>query len=241
MAPIESLIMPTYVSDFAGEFTDVKFKLKRGRSDLGQDCGNYAAPINQVCSSSARLFSARALIVTFQDGEKVRFPVSDPANITACATALKAADGVACIDLDGEEWGVIPPTVGNYTSNSDAYELTLGQKSEKINGSYDYTSDVLGTVGDKFAIEQEPIELSGSFMDCIANPRDKDKCVITVGVKARHIKIIANGLDGSSIVRKGKVSLIGNIPTCIQAMSDKVLCVGYKGESIKNLHLLLPS
>ena len=243
MAPIQPLQLETYTTDLGFAYGDVKFKLKRGRGELNVDngCGTYLPSVRGVCASPNRFFKMRALIVTMVDGEKVRLPISTVDRIVACVQALKGNEDVACIDLDGEEWGVIPPTLGGYTTNNTVYQLPTGSKSEKFNGAYDYTSDVLGLSVDKYAIEQNPESISLQLLECLANRREKDRCILTAGVRARHIVVIANGSNNSAIVRKGKVSTLADVLTCVQGLTDRVLCIGYKGESIKNVDLLVPA
>lgn len=238
MARIESKSIATYTSDLGIVYPNVRFKLKAGRTDLVQGCEIYNDP-EGICPSNGLIRRMRALIITMSDGEKVRFPISTSTNIAACVRALTSQSGVECIDLDGEEWGVVPPTIGGYTSYRGTYILGVGSKADKLTGSYDYTSDVLGLVGDKYAVETDPEELSTQLIGCLASRRDKDRCVLGAGVKARHVIAIANGAANSVIVRKGKVSTVDTVLSCISAVGNRALCMGYKGESIRNVHLLV--
>lgn len=249
MAPIQSKNVPSYTSDFTIVYNDIRFKLKAGRVADGQTCGDYEdPPAGVVCGGTGNLFKMRALIATYVDGEKVKFPVSTNAKIVPCIQTLKAVEGVVCIDLEGEEWGVVPPLLAGYTPVNTVYTLPTKEKSDKTTGSFDYTSDISGLIGDKFAIEENPTEISSKLLGCLAARRDKDKCVLGAGIKARHVIAIANGsyedkpagILGGAIIRKGKVSLLANVLDCIRAVGDVTLCVGYKGESAKNVHLLVP-
>lgn len=250
MAPIDSKVMPNYKSDLGFDYKNIGFKLKAGRANLGAGCGAYTDKTNSFCPSP-NLFKPRAIICTFVDGERVRFPVSDPSLITSCIQVLKKNVNIVCMDLDGESWGVVPPTLGKYTPTNTAYLLPTGKRSDKVTGSYDYTSDVLGLVGDKYAIERDPEPISTALLGCLENKRDKDKCVLNAGVKARYVIVTANGqtqidnggggtvVTPTTIIRKGKVSKTEDIINCITAAGNVGLCVGYKGESIRNVHLLV--
>lgn len=238
MPRIDSRQMQTYVSDLGLIYKNVRFKMKGGRSELAEGCETYDDPIG-ICPTSRLIKQLRALVVKFSDGETVRFPISNPVNIADCVRHFLAITSVECIDLDGEEWGVVPPTLGGYTPVTTVYSLPTGGKADKATGSYDYTSDVIGLIGDKFAVEDNPEPLATQLLGCPENKREKDRCVLGAGIKARHVLAIANGAGGSVIARKGKVSSVDSVLSCISAVGNRVLCVGYKGESIRNVHLLI--
>ncbi len=249
MAPIISRQVKEYWSDLSDnggalKYPKVRFKIKEGKESKAADCADIEIP-DSVCAP-ATLLKMRALVVTFKSGEKIRFPVDRAAKIVLCTRALKNDNDVVCIDLDGEEWGIVPPSLAGYKQNSTAYSLPTDAKSAKDTGGFDYTSEVMGKIRYKFAIEISPSAISGAALACLDNVGAKDGCTIPIpGFQPRYIVLKANrskkpGEPNSPlIVRKATVATLSKVMACAKAMGDLGLCIGYKGESIKNLQNLV--
>ncbi|MDS3861030.1 hypothetical protein RIF25_09435 [Thermosynechococcaceae cyanobacterium BACA0444] len=249
MAPIISRQIKEYWSDLSDnngalKYPKVRFKIKEGKEDQAGKCSDIELP-DSVCSP-ANLLKMRALIVTYKSGEKIRYPIDRAAKIVLCVRSLKTDQNVICIDLDGEEWGIVPPSLAGYTQKTEAYTLPTGVKSEKDTGSFDYTSEIMGKIRYKFAIELEPKAISDKALACLENAGGKDGCTIPIpGFAPRYAVLKANRakkageLTDPLIVRKAPIASISKVMPCIKDLGSQGLCIGYKGESIKNLQNLV--
>ncbi|MDG2989488.1 hypothetical protein L3556_00860 [Candidatus Synechococcus calcipolaris G9] len=250
MAPIISRQVVEYKSDLIvnGQLHTIKklrFKMKEGKLDPFTDCAQIEMP-DSVCGS-ASILKPRAVVVTFNTGERIRFPIDEPSKVPTCIAVLSARDDVICVDLDGEEWRVIPPSLtGGGTPNATPYSLPTGAKSEKLTGGYDYTSDVMGQVRYKYAVELLPDAISSVILTCLENTGPKDACTLPIpGFRPRHLTLKANrertpGEPNSPMIaRKVPVSSVTGVAECAEALAPLGLCLSYKGESIRNAHNLI--
>lgn len=241
-------MMPEYYSDLNILYKNFRFKIKDAPTYVRAfgSCGNYEAPLDLPCNTNF-LLEPRKLIVTFKDGMKMEFPVYKPAEVTKCAEKILKHKDVICLDYEGEEWYVIPPTVGKYKPKKLNYELPRNEKAEKISGYAKYESDALGDTVVKFAVEKAPDAVSKIGLACLPN-REEPGCNFGAVIKGRHVIFKAKGaavkagsevFHQQKIVRKFQVADLKDLCTCIRRLGNESECVGYKGESIRNLHLLL--
>jgi hypothetical protein len=260
MAKIQSLVMGEYQSDLGARYANFPFKIKAGFEDCAD---GYTIPASRNClCSTSSLVSPRALVATFGDAvradracAKIRFPIpyNSPAVIRAAITMLKAC-GAVCIDLDGEEWSVVPPALGNYTPSFEPLILPTGGFSSKKSGKVGYNSDAFDTLQKvKVATEDAPAQgfpdllaLVTTIQNCHGEPDDKIVCLLS-DIKARHAMVkgtvnTATGEPAKSFARKAPIAsnLPEGIRECISLLGNhqSVQCVGYKGESIPRIDLL---
>lgn len=234
-----------YHSDLGIKYEELRFKISEyyGK-DLAGKLG-YKAPIGGLCSPTF-LFKPRAVIATYKDGAKIRFPVPSPQKIKDAVEELLKLTDVVCIDLDGEEWRVIPPSVGDYTPKFQNFQLPDG-KAKKITGVMLYSSDIAGkNTPVRFAVEAEPNQVITLAKGCW-NDRGPKSCASPIPIRARHVIFYGTGKTLKSatgfehtqkIVRKFPVEDLVKLCNCIKRVGREAECLGYKGESVRNVHLL---
>jgi hypothetical protein len=268
--------IPIGGSNNTGLYNNFTFKLRGGYDDCFAPNSGITTNTGSCFCPPSNLFKPRVLVAKFavttpppagtlsRDCATVRFPVALPqeALIRAWVTALKAC-GAVCVDLEGEEWSVIPPSLGNYTPSGDLFTLNLGVVAPKISGVMStYDSDGLGT-NQKVPIRYEatPIELTGAtlgdpptpggtFRRCHGAFEDSVACAGRSSISPRKIIIKARGttagggilgIPPSQIVRGLPIELKSDVLTCIRDIGNitGVNCLGWKGESIKRIDQLL--
>jgi len=250
-------MIETYITDFGTEVKNLGIKILDGYADkLGnplqggganQDA-EYAYRVAENPCPSGNLFRPRALIATFEDGTKVRFPIGSRSNLVKRAKQL-LNNGAICIDYEGEYWPYVPSTLILNTRYSTQPLGGFTNDGSKTVGVFDYQSDILGTVVQPFAIESVPPILVATAIACLSNVvYGSGFCtgVRSLNIKARRFrgKGLVQGLPLGSgrktYSRDIKISSL-NPTNCGAANAPNYQCLSYIGESIKNLHLLLPA
>jgi hypothetical protein len=230
--------IPVYGTDLGTAVPNLRFKI---RQDMLTFSG-FPAAQNNVCGAGGGLFTPRAIKVDLTDGSSIRFPVDNPANIVAEIQQLRGLPDFACAHLEGEEWRFVPPGfVGATGGNNTPYTLPAGA-TNILTGSADYDSDVLGPTNIRFKIEEAPLDISTRAFNCLANPVvGSQPCSPSAGIRPRELIVEAINSNGGSIVRKTKPETWGgDVVTCALSLYQAGLCVRYKGESARNVHLLVP-
>lgn len=248
------LVVNQYISDIGNTaYDNVAFKQRFGFDDCNASLG-YLEDVDTLCPPS-KFFSMRYLKATFDDtalpgrrGAQIQFPVAspDPVAIQAAVTALKGC-GAVCIDLIGERWTVVPPSIGNYTVGTAQMVLgDDGQYADKRAGRAIYSSDALGA-GQivNVAYEIEPVALSGVIDGCIGAIDESSACLIA-GISPR--RAIAKGSvqndanPKASFSRAAPIQSLAEVQNCISNVGNInfVQCVGYRGENIRRIDLLFP-
>lgn len=260
-----------------GLYPNYAFKIREGYSDCFGTGSGYLPNVTTCACSPGKLFSPRALIAKFagtpgvgglsRNCATIRFPVARPdaALIRLMVEDLKAC-GAVCIDLAGEEWSVVPPSLADYTPTQGLFDLPVGVRSPKVSGSMpNYSSDGLGTgqvVGVRYEASPETLtgaipsplpdgqpSAGGVFVLCHGDLSPNAACAGGTSIQSRRAIVKATGRAGgaapgtpvSQIVRQMPIRLPADIVECIKAVGDipGVECVGYKGESIKRIDLLI--
>jgi hypothetical protein len=281
MAKMDSLKL-NYQSDLKvggvngqGLYNNYSFKMRAGYSDCYGD-GRYLPNTTTCACSPGKLFKPRALIAKFsatvsgaalsRNCATIRFPVATPTNalIRLMVNDLKAC-GAVCIDLDGEEWSVVPPSLAGYTPTQKIFSLPVGVRSPKVSGSMpNYSSDGLAgnqVIGVRY--EASPIDLTGAVLGdpptpggvfelCHGTLEQNAACAGGASIQPRRAIARAKGVDAtvgsavsgaplSQLVRQMPIRLPADILECIKTLGNVqgVECVGYKGESIKRIDLLI--
>lgn len=255
MPKMTPLVVTQYTSDIAGAtYDNVGFKLRTGFDDCTTALGMYDDPLDTLCPPS-KFFSMRHLVATFDDGgtpgrrgARIKFPVSSPSvlDITAAVLALKAC-GAVCIDLVGERWTVVPPSIGGYTAGADKMVLNNdGKMAEKKSGRINYTSDAAGANQlVNVAYELEPVALSNAIDGCVGPLDDSPACVLA-GISPR--RGIAKGAvvnadnPKATFARTAPIRSLAEVQNCIATVGNLpfVQCMGYRGENIRRVDLLFP-
>ena len=184
----------------------------------------------------------------------------DSTGIVALGQALFQL-GAICIDLDGEKWIRIGKGVIGSTKNFKVTPYTdIPGEPEKTGYNYTYDSDV-AEVGTNLAfsvsVETLPESLKNAQISCLANAVEKvagSKSICAGGSQgitpryfilqalSRSPEAVSGNLppDGT-VIRKVNVSAFpaNDHKTCGDGLVELAYCLGYKGESIRNLHELV--
>ena len=225
----------TYTSELTGAVSDIAFKIRADKAD-GFPVLLYDTPTANVCGGSSA-FSPRALVVQFNDGSTIRYPIPTQGDIRGILTYLKTDPTVVCVHLDGEKWNIVPG-VGSDSS----YSIPSGF-GDKLSGVMTYNSDVAtGNINVRVAIERTPTPLAAAAIGCAEAIKAIDEngiCSATLaGFKPRHFTMTAKNLTTQGkFARKAPLATPTEIIACRDAVSGVAPCISYKGETIRNAHL----
>lgn len=233
--------IPTYLDDLGNSYSNLRFKIRADKQGVS---GFDVAVGNNVCGGGGSLFQFRAVVAQYPDGSTIRYPVSVPASAGVRSISDAAiADGAICTHLDGEKWSFIPPSLVGGSPNRSSFVVPTGFADKEV-GEADYTSDVFaGSVAIRYAIELRPTAIADAVRGCLANPVPGESLGCTTGsqITARYLQVEARNSAGGAIVRKTKPQNVGDdVGLCAAALYAVGHCVRYKGESARNVNLLLP-
>ena len=246
-------MIATYTNDFGGTAENLPIKLT---TEAPIPPNFYTdRPSTFTCGAVTRLFTPRKLVAVFDFGIH-EYPVDAIGNIPTRVDALKTA-GARCIDLVGERWTNVPGTLINsptFRSTPYPIEATDGTgvtnpnavngSGDKEVGDYQYNSDLsaLGTITLRYNIEKAPSDILTAAKGCLTNPVESEAafCSSTsLGVKPRYFTLKAAVGTKNTLARQAKVSSTADLATCGAALGATAYCLGYQGESIKNIDALL--
>lgn len=240
-----SHMIATYVDDLGKEHKNQSFKIQ-GNAPLIS--AFYQARTKALCSGG-KFFKFRHLLATFEDGRKLQYPVPDPANALDWAGQLVGA-GALCIDLVGEEWGFIPKNLipGDYRSG--AY-TGLPPRKTYNSVTFDYTPSTSGVDAVRLStrIPTDNAELKECQEKGLEGMEEGAGICNAAGIiDPRRLIIQARSVDAfnSADFREGKVvrNAIVSSPLAVVATGSEIVgcaeCLGYRGESIPNIHVLIP-
>lgn len=249
---------------------NTKYMINEYKSDLGITIKNLGVKIQTDAPHISSLydertggscgggigFKPRRLEAIFENGRRLLYPV--PAidklddfiakltpGLIAGATPGNAGDEAICLNLLGEEWGMVPPSIGS-PKQADAYNVVLGSiKKEAVN--YKYKSDVtkIGEVRLSFAFQKNWVE---DVIKCQKTGLDDPNtsasiCTAGTGIKPRKL-IMSTSYNNTQSFR-GKstgsrdvpVSIITSIKETAGKIENCSRCIGYVGETIPNVQL----
>lgn len=243
----------TYEDDFGNEYPNLNVKFGDDVPDpVIQDL--YAVRTNEVNCGATGLFTPRALIATFNTGVIHRFPLAsrDNADLEEAVNLLKDNNAV-CIDLEGEKWNLVPQTFFSGTNfRTDPFTDIPSQKVQE-SVSYDYTPDIQasGTIRLSTRVEKTPTALNACQKSGLDDAQVQGGGICAgggLGISPRRYIIQAlatktgDPVDAKPrrVVRNAIISdkVAANIKTAITGIAPCAYCVGYQGESVKNVHLL---
>jgi hypothetical protein len=239
MPNIDTRQLAVYTTDLGTAVPNLRFKI---RADYGPVIPGYDPAPNSACGAGGGLFTPRAIKVDFDDGSSIRFPVANPSNIALFIQQLRTnLPGFACAHLEGERWRFIPPAaVGAPGGNNTGYDIPAGVTDVRV-GSADYTSDLIGPTNIRYRFEGNPVPIAAEVFNCLANPvQGTQPCSPSAGIQPRELTVEAINNNGGSIVRKTKPQdWGGDVVACAARLYGVGLCVRYRGESARNVHLLV--
>jgi hypothetical protein len=256
MPKMQVRAMAQYQSDLGIAYDNLSFKIRTGF----EDCPiflTYVFPPDVLCPVSG-FFEPRYLQATFANrgqgatgsddrtGARIKFPLADLGGLAFYVGQLRNC-GAQCIDLIGERWNVVPPSIANYTAGGVPMVLPDdGQFADKRAGRANYTSDALGANQQvNVSYEILPVDLSNVIDGC-AGPLSQSPSCDLAGIKPRAA-IAQGAVDNpanprATFRRKAPISDPADIVGCITNVGNLpfVQCVGYKGEDIPRVDLLFP-
>jgi hypothetical protein len=247
-------MLPTYIDDFGTAYTNLNVKFGDD-APLAVVNELYSARTDLVSCSATSLFSPRALVTIFTNGTVHRFPLGsrNTADIEEAVLLLKD-NGAACVDLEGESWNLVPQTFFPSVSfrTTPFTDIPSSKIQESI--SFDYTADIQasGTVRLSTRIETNPTSLNECQKSALDDVQVEGGGICSgksLGISPRRyiIQAIADktgwaalGRRPSRVRRNAIVSakIAATIKSEINGIAPCAYCVGYQGESVKNVHLL---
>jgi hypothetical protein len=245
-------MLPSYTDDFGNQYTNLNVKFGDDAPvDVIEDL--YSVRNAVISCAATSLFSPRALIATFTDGTIHRFPLGSraTADIEEAVLLLKTNDAV-CIDLEGESWSLVPQTFFTASFRTTPFtDIPSSKVQESI--SFDYTPDIQasGTVRLSTRIETNPTSLNECQKSALDDVEVQGGGICSgksLGISPRKyiIQAIARksgegaGTKPRRVIRNAFVSAkaAATIKSQIDGIAPCANCVGYQGESVKNIHLL---
>lgn len=252
-----------YVDDFGNEWPGIG--LKFGGGVCGPHLIQFYEKETVNCGRGNFPFKPRALVATFPNGKQTRYVLPHTGLLETFVRILypsllddfipgedRSCEAV-CIDLEGEEWNYIPATFlqPNLVFRTEPY-TNIAKRSEKTSIQFDYSSDVpnIGTVKMTRLIEKAPSDLVVCQKAGMANNVEKKAVCQAQGIITRNRRFIiiaswkvdTNGaLPGGavtgSIRRNAHLSTkFGKNESRLQPIADCAECLGYQGESVRNVH-----
>lgn len=148
-------------------------------------------------------------------------------------------DSLISVKYVGEYWPIIQPR-GRWKHNLNAgYELN---GTGKMFSSYhEYSSDYLGFIVASSKFSPDPLDVFADYVEggeegCIGRLVQNIGCSFGRIVEPRKILWKArNTATGGVISREYTVTAKGKIIDCIKKISEKVVCVGYRGEVVQDM------
>jgi hypothetical protein len=164
---LTTLMLATYTTDFDTSYNNVFVKWT---TEAPIPEGFYLAR-TAGCGANSLPFRMRYLKAKFPEGIH-QYPVPDLANIIPLASALRA-EGATCIDLVGEQWSAILPSIlNNPTFRATPYAAAdITGAGDKTSGSYDYASDAIAADARiSYSLESVPTALLTAQRAAMTNP-----------------------------------------------------------------------
>lgn len=255
MATVNNYYMlASYTTDFGVDIKNINTKFG---NDITRDlllCLGYEnRAVASLCPVTAR-FTPRHLEAIFPNGAKHKFIIdtSDGDAFTKFVKCLIDAQAV-CINLIGEKYRLLTEKdIGKVDYKTTPY-TDIPNKASKKTYRYTYSSDVLKTeITLATPIETLPTTLNEAQTACLGTTKtDKGICSgAGLGITPRRFVIqainekVIPGIDGKKygdVSRYAPVALRSpqDLKDCAKKIATAAYCLGYEGESIKNIQDLI--
>lgn len=242
----------TYTDDFGNSYPNlnVKFGANVPNAVIQQ---LYAARTAEVNCGAVKLFNPRSLVAIFQNGTTHKFPLAtrNTADIEEAVILLKD-NNAACIDLEGESWSLVPSTFFSGANFRSTPWTDIPDAKVQQSVAFDYTPDIQasGTIRLTTTIETNPTALNACQKSGLTSPEVIGGGICSgrsLGITPRRFKIQALSTRSGDpagterrVARQAIISVKGGseIKGKITGIAPCAYCVGYEGESVKNVHLL---
>lgn len=238
-----TLQMDTYTDDFGNSYDNVPVQIQKSRPVPGL----YGTRATSICGNSKRLFTPRAIVATFPDGGRIRYPIPDETQVAAAGAEIKGL-GAVCLDYYGEKWNIlVGATVGGDLAYTSTPYAGLVASKEYETGSFAYTSR-LGVSGlQNFRLPYRvPSNDDDNLAGCQKNgmsdiEASSGVCSAAGLVSPRRLIIRAKADDGvaklGSVSRNSLQSVGGStLKGKAIAIASCAFCLGYRGENFNGLH-----
>lgn len=241
-----------YVTDFGITIKNLGVKIQTGAPKIANI---YQERTGGTCGGGFD-FKPRRLEAIFEDGRRLLYPIGKIGDLKSVAQQLQpgllanaipgeSGDEAICLNLLGEEWGQVPPTIAQ-PKQKGLFNVVKGSiKKEAIN--YEYQSDIsdIGTIRLSFNFQTNWVS---KILECQkAGLRDAKSessiCTIGSGVTPRRL-IMSTGYNNdesfkgrSTGSREVPVSGRSFIKATAESIEECSRCIGYRGESVPNVQL----
>ena len=201
-------------------------------------------------------FKPRRLEAIFENGRRLLYPVPSidklddfiaklTPGLIAGAVPGNSSDEAICLHLLGEEWGMVPPSIGS-PKQADAYNVVMGSiKKEAVN--YKYKSDItkIGEIRLSFSFQTNWVKEVITCQKAGIDDPNSSSSICTAGSGIKPRKLIMSTSYNNTQSFKGKSTGSRDVPiskaTDIKSTAGKIekcsRCIGYVGESIPNVQL----
>lgn len=246
-----SYMMEKYHDDFGNTYKNVPFKIQGFAPLLAQF---YQARKSAVCLQM--IMEKRHLKVTFANNRVLKYPVPSQDKIETMVTQLLAQSGndeALCIDYIGESWNLVYPAYIKGANIEFKTETYSNLPSRKVYKSYnyeydsDYALESLQNIKLVSRIANDNPDLHNCQKAGMRNPSDGKGICSGNLLEPRSLIIQARNLDAfnseefreNKIIRKVPVSELAQIPEVAETIAPCGECLGYQGEIIPNIHILV--
>ena len=233
-----SLMVATYTTDFNTTITSIPLKFSAA-APIPTDI--YTAKTGN-CAFPKLKINLRYILATFATGT-YKYPVPALGSINTVKAALVTA-GALCLDYFGETWTRVPNNVLN--DPAPAYKSTpylntdITGDGNRETGTFNYVSDLLGTVRAGYNYEAAPGALltaqKAGLTNAAAGTGVQNR--ESLNIDPRHYTIHADVDDGTTVARKAYISEIADLATDADTIGTAGYYLSYQGENVKALHLL---
>lgn len=256
MATVNSLYeLGSYTDDFGIVYPHVPVKFGNDVDEATLNQLGYTLRLEKTpCSASPRSgFTLRHFVATFESGAKHKFPfdASNPGAYTTFYNGLIAV-GAICIDLVGESHRILTQKeLGQALTYKNTPYTDIPARADKTSYTYNYSSSILtNAISLTTPIETLPTALNTAQTGCLGQTStEKGICSGSrLGIKPRHFiiealsKATVAGVTSSGKVSRKAITVSGtpaDLKACAVKLASAAYCLGYQGESIKNVQNLL--
>lgn len=232
------LMLATYTTDFNTTITNIPLKFS---ADAPIPTGFYVAKTGN-CTFPKLKLNPRYILAKFATGVH-KYIVPSIGNINTLKTALITA-GALCMDLYGETWTRVPNSVLSDpapTPKAAPYAAAdITGAGDRETGSFNYVSDLLGTVKAGYNYEAAPAALltlqkTGLTSSAVGTGVQNRE---SLGIEPRHYIMKADVDDGTTIARKAHISELGDLATDADTIAPGAYYLAYQGENVYAIHEL---
>ena len=242
-----------YVTDFGITIKNLGVKIQTGAPKIANI---YQERTGGTCGGGFD-FKPRRLEAIFEDGRRLLYPVESIAKIQEIGATLMpsvldgaipgdAEDEAICLNLLGEEWGMIPPSIA-VANQTTLYAVVKGS-IKKQSVTYNYISDIteLGTIKLSFNFQTNWVaEVITCQKKGITPLTGSQICTAGAGISPR--KLIMSTAYTNDQSYRGRSTGSRDVPvadssklaTVANDIKNCSRCIAYVGETIPNVQLFL--